>query len=153
MRSRSIWKGELVLIDVLIAALLLIGCAFLLLAAVGIVRMPDIFTRMSASSKATTLGIGCMLVALALHFGDPGVTTKVLLVIAFFFLKAPVAAHVLARAAYRVGTPLWKGTFVDELREYYDSEDYLVRPMSEDTTPGADQVNDATNRGDEPTGG
>lgn len=100
------------------------GCAFLLLAAVGIVRMPDIFTRMSASSKATTLGVGCMLVAVALHFGDSGVTTKVLLLIAFFFLKAPVAAHVLARAAYRIGTPLWKGTFVDELGEYYDREDY-----------------------------
>lgn len=88
--------------------------------------MPDIFTRMSASSKATTLGIGCMLIALALHFQDAGVTTKVLLVIAFFFLKAPVAAHVLARAAYRIGTPLWKETFVDELREYYDQEDYLM---------------------------
>lgn len=67
-----------------------------------------------------------MLVALALHFRDSGVTTKVLLVIVFFFLKAPVAAHVLARAAYRIGTPLWKGTFVDELREYYDREEFLV---------------------------
>ncbi len=105
---------------------MLTGCAFLLLAAVGIVRMPDIFTRMSASSKATTLGVGCMLIALALHFRDAGVTTKVLLVIAFFFLKAPVAAHVLARAAYRIGTPLWKETFVDELREYYDREEYLM---------------------------
>lgn len=142
---RSIWKGEPVLIDVIVAALLLTGCAFLLLAAVGIVRMPDIFTRMSASSKATTLGVGCLLVALALHFGDAGVTTKSLLVIAFFFLKAPVAAHVLARAAYRIGTPLWKGTFVDELGEYYDREEYLMhrRPGRDRSGEGSGEASDA----------
>lgn len=101
---------------------MLIGCGFLLLAAIGIVRMPDLFMRMSASSKAVTLGVGCLLFALALHFQEKGVTTKAILLVVFIFLKAPVAAHVLARAAYRIGVPLWEHTIGDELREYYDRE-------------------------------
>jgi multicomponent Na+:H+ antiporter subunit G len=84
--------------------------------------MPDLFMRMSASSKAVTLGVGLLLSALAVHFRDKDVTAKAILVIVFFLLKAPVAAHVLARAAHRIGVPLWEETFVDELREHYQRE-------------------------------
>jgi multicomponent Na+:H+ antiporter subunit G len=82
--------------------------------------MPDLFMRMSASSKAVSLGVGLLLIALAVHFQNKDVTAKAALVIAFFLLKAPVAAHVLARAAYRIGVSLWEETQVDELRDYYD---------------------------------
>jgi multicomponent Na+:H+ antiporter subunit G len=103
--------------DVVVAALTVIGGAFMLLAGVGILRMPDVFMRMQAATKAATLGAGCMLLAVSVHFGDLAVVARAALVIAFILLTAPVAAHVIARAAYSVGTPLWGGTIADELRE------------------------------------
>jgi multicomponent Na+:H+ antiporter subunit G len=102
--------------DILTSALIVIGGAFMLLAGVGILRMPDLFMRMQAATKAATLGAGCMLLAVAVHFGELTVVARALLVIAFVFLTAPVAAHMIARAAYSVGTPLWEGTIADELR-------------------------------------
>jgi multicomponent Na+:H+ antiporter subunit G len=102
--------------DIITALLVVVGGAFMLLAGVGVVRMPDLFMRMQAATKAATLGAGCMLLAVAVHFGEPTVVTRALLVTAFVFLTAPVAAHMIARAAYSVGTPLWEGTITDELR-------------------------------------
>lgn len=102
------------------AGLLVAGAAFLLLAAIGVVRMPDLFMRMQAAAKASTLGVTFMILAAGVYFGDLAITTRVLLVIAFLFLTAPVAAHVIARAAYFVGVPLWEHTVVDELRGHYD---------------------------------
>jgi multicomponent Na+:H+ antiporter subunit G len=78
--------------------------------------MPDLFMRMQAATKAATLGASCMLLAVAVHFGELGVFTRAMLVIAFVFATAPIAAHMIARAAYSVGTPLWEGTVADELR-------------------------------------
>ncbi len=106
--------------ETLSAVLILIGTTFMLLASIGITRMPDLFTRMQSTSKAATLGISCMMLAVAFHFGDLGITTRALAVVAFFFLTAPVAAHIIARAAYFVGVPLWEGTVCDELRGQYD---------------------------------
>ena len=106
--------------ELLSAALMLIGASFLLLAAVGVVRMPDLFTRMQPATKAATLGVTCMLLAAAVYFGRIGVTTRALAGIAFFFLTAPVTAHLLGRASYFVGMPLWEGTVIDELRDKYD---------------------------------
>ncbi len=100
--------------------LLLLGAAFLLLAAIGVLRMPDVFMRMSAATKAATLGAACMLSAVAVYFSGIGVTTRALAAIAFLLLTAPVAAHMIGRAAYFVGVPLWKGTIRDELRGHYD---------------------------------
>jgi multicomponent Na+:H+ antiporter subunit G len=105
--------------DIISAALIVIGGAFMLLAGVGILRMPDLFMRMQAATKAATLGAGCMLLAVAVHFGELTVVARALLVIAFVFLTAPVAAHMIARAAYSVGTPLWEGTIADELRDQH----------------------------------
>ena len=99
-----------------------IGAVFLLLAGVGIVRLPDLYCRASATTKAATLGVGCLLVSSAMHFDDMQVTTRVLATIAFLLLTAPVAAHVIARAAYRTGVPLWPGTFQDELRDADQTE-------------------------------
>ena len=108
-------------------ALLSIGACFIVLANVGIVRMPDIFTRMQAATKAATLGVACMMAAAALHFGDLGSSARALLVVVFVVLTAPVAAHTIARAAYFVGAPLWDGTIVDELRGRYERETHRLR--------------------------
>jgi multicomponent Na+:H+ antiporter subunit G len=98
------------------AALLVVGAAFMLLAGLGVLRLPDVFMRLQAATKASTLGVGCLLLGVAIHFQDLGVTARVALVVAFFFLTAPVGAHMIARASYAVGVPLWKGTITDELR-------------------------------------
>jgi multicomponent Na+:H+ antiporter subunit G len=100
--------------------LMLIGALFLLLAAVGMLRMPDLFTRMQAATKASTLGIACVLLAVALHFSSIGVTMRALAALAFFLLTAPVTAHLIGRASYFVGTPLWERTVGDELRGRYN---------------------------------
>lgn len=118
--------------DIFSALFLLTGAAFMFLAAVGVVRMPDLFTRMQVTTKAATLGAGCMLLAAGLHFGELGVTTRVLAVIAFLFLTAPVAAHMIARAAYFIGVPLWERTIADELRGHYDprTHDLISNPTA-----------------------
>jgi multicomponent Na+:H+ antiporter subunit G len=108
--------------ELLSAGLLLLGAAFMLLAAVGIVRMPDLFTRMQPATKAATLGVGCLFTAVAVHFGDLGITSRALAAFGFVVLTAPVAAHVIGRAAYFVGVPVWEGTITDELRGKYDGE-------------------------------
>ena len=104
------------MIDFLAGILLVIGGLAMLLAGFGVLRMPDLFMRMQAATKAATLGAGCTLSAVAIHFGELGVTTRSALIIAFLFLTAPVAAHVIARAAYSIGVPLWEASLCDELR-------------------------------------
>ena len=96
------------------------GSAFALLAAVGVLRMPDVFTRMQASTKASTLGLGCLLIGAALQLGDFASFIRVLSIGAFILLTAPVAAHVVARAAYLADVPLWDGTVLDERRRDLD---------------------------------
>ena len=76
--------------------------------------MPDVFTRMQASTKASTLGLGCLLAALAVRHPDMSVVMKALSIAAFMMLTTAVSAHVIARAAARSGAPLWKGTLTDE---------------------------------------
>lgn len=100
-------------------AFLVIGTVFTVLAAVGIVRMPDLFTRIQTATKASTLGVACVMLAAAVHFGDLGTVARAVLVIAFLFLTAPVAAHAIGRAGYFHGVPLWQRSDTDELREHY----------------------------------
>jgi multicomponent Na+:H+ antiporter subunit G len=107
--------------DVLTSFFIFAGAGFSFIAAVGIVRMPDLFTRMQAAAKTGTLGVGLTIVAVAIHFSDVGVTTRAVLVILFLFLTAPVAAHMIARAGYISGVKLWEGTVVDEMRDQYDA--------------------------------
>lgn len=99
----------------LVALLLVSGALFMLLAAVGLVRLPDLYLRMSATSKAATLGASLVLLGAALHFGTAAATGKALVIVAFLFLTAPVAAHAIGRAGYRRRSQLWEGTVADEL--------------------------------------
>lgn len=99
----------------LTAALVLAGGLFGFIAAVGMLRLPDMITRMHASTKAGTLGAGLILAAVAIHFMQIGITLRAGAAILFLLLTAPVAAHVIGRAAYRSGIRLWERTWVDEL--------------------------------------
>ena len=98
--------------------LMVVGAVLMLLAALGMVRMPDLYSRMQSATKASTLGVGCTMLAVAVDFADLAITTRVLLIVAFVFLTAPISAHMIGRAAYYVGVPLWKGTAFDELRDH-----------------------------------
>jgi multicomponent Na+:H+ antiporter subunit G len=101
-------------IDLLSGGLLLIGATLALLAGVGVVRMPDVFTRMQASTKASTLGLGCLLLAVAIRNPEFSYVIRAASIAAFTLLTTAVGAHVIARAAALRGAPLWAGTVVDE---------------------------------------
>jgi multicomponent Na+:H+ antiporter subunit G len=102
------------MIDWISGGLVVVGATLALLAGVGIVRMPDVFTRMQASTKASTLGLGCLLAALAIRHPNVSVVMKALSISAFMMLTTAVSAHVIARAAALARAPLWKGTVIDE---------------------------------------
>lgn len=95
--------------------LIIVGSIFALLAAIGIVRLPDLYSRMHAASKAGTVGSSLMLIALAVVADDFATVTRALAGVVFFLLTAPIAAHLLARAAYIVGYRLWVDSPVDEM--------------------------------------
>ncbi len=103
--------------DVITGLLWMVGSAFAFLAALGVFRMPDVFTRMQASTKASTLGLGCLLIGAALQLADLASVIRVVSIGAFIFLTTPVSAHVIARASYRADVPLWDGTVLDERRQ------------------------------------
>ena len=107
------------------AGLWLAGAAFALLAAIGVLRMPDVFTRMQTSTKASTLGLGCLLAGAAVQLADTASIARAASIGAFVLLTSPVAAHVIARAAYQADVPLWSGTVVDERREQAAGSDSL----------------------------
>jgi multicomponent Na+:H+ antiporter subunit G len=96
------------------AGLFVAGATLALLAGVGVLRMPDVFTRMQASTKASTLGLGCLLAAMVLRHPEMSFVVRAGSIIAFMMLTSAVAAHVIARAAALSGSPLWKGTVIDE---------------------------------------
>jgi multicomponent Na+:H+ antiporter subunit G len=128
--------------DFIVAGLLIAGAAFLLLASVGVVRMPDIFARMHATTKAATLGSSFMLTAVAVHAGDAGVAVRALAIILFMYITAPVVAHMIGRAAHYIGVPLWKGTVIDEFKgQHYPPNDAPGTCRTTGTTvQGVDQV-------------
>lgn len=83
-------------------ALIILSLFFLSLGTIGLIRLPDLFNRMHATSKATTLGSASMFLAAAVYFGwGPGMTA--LVGIFFLFMTAPTGAHLIARAAQRTG--------------------------------------------------
>lgn len=117
-------------------ALMIGGASFLLFAAVGVLRMPDLFTRMQTATKASTLGISSILLATAFLLEDYAVAIRAILTISFFLVTAPVAAHMIGRAAYFIGVPLWQGSIVDELHGRYDMKTHRLSavPPSAQTT-------------------
>ncbi|MEM7532028.1 MAG: monovalent cation/H(+) antiporter subunit G [Chloroflexota bacterium] len=88
------------MINLIIIILISIGCLFLLISSIGIVRLPDIYIRMHATGKAATMGISCLLLAAGAYFGTDELPRMIIL-IALFFITAPIATTTMARAAHR----------------------------------------------------
>jgi multicomponent Na+:H+ antiporter subunit G len=96
-------------------ALVVTGSIFSFLAALGILRLPDLYTRMHAASKAGAVGAGLMLLGVALASLEGAVILRALLGILFLLLTTPVSAHLLARAAYRAGVAPVASTNINDL--------------------------------------
>ncbi len=104
------------LFQYLAAALMLLGAGFSLIAAIGVLRLPDLYTRLHAASKAGATGAGLIFLAVAVVSLDGAVVLRALLGIAFLLLSTPISAHLLARAAYRSGERPTPATTVDDLQ-------------------------------------
>jgi multicomponent Na+:H+ antiporter subunit G len=103
--------------EIIISIFLISGSIFVLVASVGVLRLPDLMMKMHASTKAGTLGAGLILVSVGVAFDEISVLTRVIATIIFLLLTAPVAAHLISRAAYYVGMEFWEGTITDELKK------------------------------------
>lgn len=110
------------MIEIFVSFFIILGSLFILISALGILRMPDLYTRMSATTKASTLGVGLILIGTAVFYQDVGITVRSITIIVFLFLTAPVAAHIIGRAAYFDNVPLWEKTKIDELKGKYDEK-------------------------------
>jgi multicomponent Na+:H+ antiporter subunit G len=97
------------------AIVVVLGGLFGLLAAIGIVRLPDLYTRLHAASKAGAVGAGLILIAVALISTDGAVALRAVLGIIFLLLSTPIAAHLLARAAYEAGEKPTPSTTIEEI--------------------------------------
>ena len=94
----------------------------MLLAAIGLLKFPDLPIRMHATTKSGVFATCLIMIAVALYFLQTEITARVIAIITFILITAPVAAHAIGRAAYFAGVPLWPGTIKDELSDYYSPE-------------------------------
>jgi len=106
--------------NVLVGLLIIFGALFTLLAAMGVLRFPDLYTRMHAASKAGVFGAGLILVGLAIHATDVAISLRAILAILFLVLTTPISAHLLAKAAFAAGYRPWRGTVRNEMQTVSD---------------------------------
>ncbi len=99
--------------DEIAGVFLLFGALFLFLAGLSLLRLPDLFTRLSASTKAVAFGAGLVFVAVAIFFQDVATDARAIAGILFFAITAPIAGTVIGRSARRTGVPIWPGTLID----------------------------------------
>lgn len=101
------------MITVVASAAVLAGAAFMFVAALGLARLPDLYTRVQAATKPATVGLAGMMCGVAVAYAEPPVTIRAVLVAGFYLLTSPVAAHAIARSALLRRVPLAPGTRVE----------------------------------------
>jgi len=106
------------MLEAALSLLILIGALFVFIGSLGLVRLNDFYTRLHGPTKATTLGVGSLLIASAVHFSSQGdgLSLHEILVTLFLFITAPVSAHLLSKAALhlRLRSPVQAPSLVDE---------------------------------------
>ena len=106
------------IVDLVTLGLLAAGVFFIMVAGIGTLRMPDVFTRMHAITKAGSLGVGLCMVAVAVHFhSHVEIVTRAIAIIVFTLLTSPASAQMIGRAAYFIGVPMAPSTGQDDLRD------------------------------------
>ncbi|WP_241033812.1 monovalent cation/H(+) antiporter subunit G [Vibrio maerlii] len=117
--------------DIIVSISVLLGSFLMLLASIGLNRMPDLLTRMHATTKAGALGAGLLIMAFAIVFWeDTSVVVRAGAVVVFIIVTAPIAAHVLARTSYFVGVDVWEGTVKDAIKEQYDMDTHQLSSVN-----------------------
>jgi multicomponent Na+:H+ antiporter subunit G len=111
-----------VITEILVSFFIVCASIFMLLAAIGLLKFPDLPIRMHATTKSGVFATCLIMIAVALYFLQTEITARVIAIITFILITAPVAAHAIGRAAYFAGVPLWPGTIKDELSDYYSPE-------------------------------
>lgn len=96
------------MIELITYALMSIGFCFIFLGCVGLIRMPDVYCRLQASTKCVTLGTGSILLAVFIRTGFSAIGVKAIVCLVFLFLNSPTAAHALAKAADISGIKIWQ---------------------------------------------
>lgn len=90
------------------AILIFLGSLMTVAAGIGVMRLPDVYTRMHAATKVGTLGSGLIMAGVAVHFAEPGIVLRCILIVFFLLLTAPIGAHMIGRAAMRMGIDIWR---------------------------------------------
>ena len=120
------------MIEAISIFLLLSGTAFCVISAIGVVRMPDLYLRMSSSTKSSTLGVGLIMLGVAVNFyHELGPAARAIAIVFFLLLTAPVSAHLIGRAAYHTGVPLWAKTRFDDLKNKFNIKTQIVGGLDE----------------------
>lgn len=104
--------------DIISAAFLLIGALFMFISALGMIRLPDFYIRNSASTKAVVLGVLLILLGVGIHYNDIIIFIEIFAILFFIFLIAPLAAHIMARAAIITKVEFWEKTILKDLADY-----------------------------------
>lgn len=112
------------LINSLIVIFISVGVFFILVTAIGLIRLPDVYSRAHAASKSATLGVMSILIGVFLHFWliEGNFNPRIILGIVFLFITGPVGGHMMAKAAYFSGVPLAKETVRDDMAPLVDRE-------------------------------
>ncbi len=108
--------------EILVSILLVIGTIFIFLASIGLLKMPDVYLRMSASAIAATFGVASMLLAAAIYFMELGLTLHIIGLIIFLVLTVPIGTHMLGRTSHIIGLDMWDKTVCDDLKGKYCDE-------------------------------
>jgi multicomponent K+:H+ antiporter subunit G len=123
--SAPTWNLPLdLLVELLVAALILIGALFTALGSFGLLRLRDFYSRLHSPTKATTLGVGSLLIASSIYFSQlrDGLSLHEVLVAVFLFITAPVGAHLMAKAALHLRVRGETGLPPDDLLDGTDAE-------------------------------
>jgi multicomponent Na+:H+ antiporter subunit G len=97
-----------------VSVCLVLGTAIFLLAVVGLLRLPDVYLRMHASSKGSTLGIALILLAVSIHYSTFSVILRAVMIVVFLYVTVPIATHIIAKAAYFSGISPWHGAAAED---------------------------------------
>ncbi|RTQ88599.1 monovalent cation/H(+) antiporter subunit G [Lysinibacillus telephonicus] len=108
-----------ILANILVVFFISVGLLFIVVAALGLIRLPDLYTRAHAASKSSTLGVMCILLGVFFHFWlkEDHFNPSILLGVLFLFITGPVGAHIMTRSSYLAGVKAWPGTVRDDLKE------------------------------------
>ena len=108
-----------VIANTLIVITIVVGLIFTVVTVIGVLRLPDVYTRAHAASKSATLGVLSILVGVFFHFwlNEGHFSVKILLGILFLFITAPIGGHLMSRAAYISGVKPTELTVGDDLAE------------------------------------